>query len=388
MRDSAGALILVSHSAADVKDMCTRAVWIERGVIKDEGTAAEVLKRYSTSTQWAPIRLRRLSDPATVSVVMAIKNEAAHIEQKAIDAVLAQTDPSIREIVVAIAPSSDGTHDICQRLEQEIPKFRAIPNPVGLGEFRVERRHSGDYRRGSRSGRRSLPVATKLRRDFDQHATDHRRRSRGRNPASGRHHTIPTRGRGGTGAVGPGSATPISISAASPGRRTPGFGCISPRALDAVGGYNESLLRNQDYDLNWRIREAGGAVWFTPELVVDYQPRDSMRELGSQYFQYGWWKRIMLQQNPKSLRARQAAPPLLVLTLSSSVVAAGWMRRPALLALVALYAAGVAAAGVSAAGRRPIKERISVIIAPMTMHLSWGVGFISSAILRRRDELT
>ena len=78
----------------------------------------------------APIRLRRLSDPATVSVVMAIKNEAAHIEQ-AIDAVLAQTDPSIREIVVAIAPSSDGTHDICQRLEQEIPKFRAIPNPRG-----------------------------------------------------------------------------------------------------------------------------------------------------------------------------------------------------------------------------------------------------------------
>ena len=78
----------------------------------------------------APLRLGALPEPATVSVVMAIKDEAANIEQ-AIDAILTQTYSRIREIVVAVAPSSDGTDAICRRLEREVPEFRVIANPKG-----------------------------------------------------------------------------------------------------------------------------------------------------------------------------------------------------------------------------------------------------------------
>ena len=295
----------------------------------------------------APIRLGTLPEPTTVSVVMAIKDEAANIEQ-AIDAILTQTYSRIREIVVAVAPSSDGTDAICRRLEREVPEFRVIANPKGWVS----------------SGLNAAIAATTghviVRVDGHCHLPP-------------KYVEISTETLRNTGAAVVGGiqravgVTPFqrAVAAAMSSRAGVGnahfhfggepgptdtvfLGVFRREALDAVAGYNESLLRNQDYDLNWRIREAGGIVWFTPELAVDYQPRDSIKKLGSQYFQYGWWKRIMLQRNPKSLRARQAAPPLLVLALLASVIAAGSTRRPALLAPVWLYAAGVTGAGLSA----------------------------------------
>ncbi len=84
------------------------------------------------------------------------------------------------------------------------------------------------------------------------------------------------------------------------------LGVFDAAVLRSVGGYDESLVRNQDYELNWRLRDAGHLVWFDPGLVVRYHPRERLAALARQYFDYGRWKREMLRRNPRSLRASPA----------------------------------------------------------------------------------
>ncbi len=96
-----------------------------------------------------------------------------------------------------------------------------------------------------------------------------------------------------------------------------------PRAvLDKVGLYDESLIRNQDYELNWRLQEAGEEVWFEPRLRVRYTPRPDLLALWRQYYDYGRWKNRVIRRHPASLRPRQLAPPALVVGLSVSTLAA------------------------------------------------------------------
>ena len=165
------------------------------------------------------------------------------------------------------------------------------------------------------------------------------------------------------------------------------LGVFRRDALDAVGGFDTTLERNQDYELNWRLRRRGETVWFDPALVVAYQPRGCLRALARQYFDYGRWKRVMLRRHPRSVRLRQLAAPLLVLGSVVGAVlggAAGMAVVP--LAWLCLLAAGALAAGVRR--REPAALILPVVLA--TMHLSWGIGFFvptGSAVTGRRDGL-
>ena len=172
------------------------------------------------------------------------------------------------------------------------------------------------------------------------------------------------------------------------------LGVFRRDALDAAGGFDETLLRNEDYELNWRLRERGETVWFDPELVVDYRPRGSLRALARQYFDYGRWKRIVLGRHPRSWRARFLAAPALLAALcaSSALAGAGGLAAsgalapvlgpPVGLTLLGLGAAtpcgyllalllGSAALGVGR--RRPEAILVPVVLA--TIHLTWGAGF-------------
>jgi succinoglycan biosynthesis protein ExoA len=145
--------------------------------------------------------------------------------------------------------------------------------------------------------------------------------------------------------------------------------------LERVGGFDPRFHRNQDYELNWRIREAGGVVWFDPALRVSYRPRSGIGALARQYFEYGQWKRRMLALHPGSLRLRQTAAPLLVVGLAGSLTLA--ISRPLLGSV--LPAAYLLALLVTAAGetrRRRDPAAVLTVVAIPVMHLSWGVGFL------------
>ena len=175
-------------------------------------------------------------------------------------------------------------------------------------------------------------------------------------------------------------------------------GVFRREAVDAAGGFDESLLRNEDYELNWRLRARGATVWFDPALVVDYRPRGSLRALARQYFDYGRWKRVVLGRHPRSLKLRQAAAPLLLAALAASaalavaggVVAAGGLAGGAapgtgtlLMGAAALCPAGygLLLTGASAAIglRRRCAEAVLLPVVAATIHLAWGAGFFAGA---------
>ncbi|MDP9436473.1 MAG: glycosyltransferase family 2 protein, partial [Actinomycetota bacterium] len=112
--------------------------------------------------------------------------------------------------------------------------------------------------------------------------------------------------------------------------------------LTALGGYDETFLRAQDWELNHRIRGSGGTVWFTPDLRVTYRPRATLRALGRQYREYGRWRRVVMRRHSDSVRLHYLVPPATVLGLLAGAGAALAGQRKGL-ALPLAYAAAVLA---------------------------------------------
>ena len=158
------------------------------------------------------------------------------------------------------------------------------------------------------------------------------------------------------------------------------LGAFRRDALEAVGGFDEGLIRNQDYELNWRLRRRGGTVWFDPALAVRYRPRDGLLALARQYFGYGRWKAAVLLRHPASLRPRHLAAPLLVAGLAvSAALALAGAPAPLAAALPLLYALALAGAALAAGARRRDPAAALLPVALAAMHLSWGAGFFVPA---------
>jgi succinoglycan biosynthesis protein ExoA len=148
---------------------------------------------------------------------------------------------------------------------------------------------------------------------------------------------------------------------------------VFPRTtLQRLGGFDERFERNQDYELNHRIITSGGLVWFDPDLRVEYRPRGSLRDLASQYHQYGIWRRRMSRLYPKSLRWRQRAAPVLLVGIGVSLMAG--LMTPWALVAPAIYLLTVGVGGLIV-GREHGASAFGVPPALVTMHISWGTGF-------------
>lgn len=152
------------------------------------------------------------------------------------------------------------------------------------------------------------------------------------------------------------------------------LGVFRADAVHAVGCFDQSLVRNQDYDLNIRLRDAGYTVWFDPQLVVDYSPRDSLDRLGRQYFDYGRWKREVVRRRPGSTRLRQLIAPVTVSGLAAAIALALSGHRWAWSAPLT-YVAAVTAASATTEGVASSDRKFLPLVFP-TMHLSWGLGFL------------
>jgi hypothetical protein len=165
------------------------------------------------------------------------------------------------------------------------------------------------------------------------------------------------------------------------------LGSFRRGALEKVGGFDETLERNQDYELNIRLREAGGVVYFHPDLVVDYRPRGSFGDLWRQYLDYGRWKREVIRRHPGSVRWRQLAAPLLVVGLVVSLILIiagapwGWVLPIAYPGIL------IAGAGWLALTRREPAAILFPAVVAM-MHLAWGLGFLQGLPSRQRFDKT
>ena len=158
------------------------------------------------------------------------------------------------------------------------------------------------------------------------------------------------------------------------------FGCFTRATWQLVGGLNETLLGNEDYEFNYRVRRAGLAVRLDPMMHSTYVARASLGALALQYFRYGWCKMQMLRQHPASLRWRQSLPVVFVLGLIVLALTALFARPAAvLLALTLLaYLAVLSAAALLICAREGGWHRFgALVVAFATIHLCWGAGALT-----------
>ena len=85
------------------------------------------------------------------------------------------------------------------------------------------------------------------------------------------------------------------------------LGVYRREAIEQVGGYDETMLIAEDWELNYRIRAAGGLIWFTPDLKVTYRPRATLGALAKQQFRYGRWRRVVARRYPETVNPRYLA---------------------------------------------------------------------------------
>lgn len=166
------------------------------------------------------------------------------------------------------------------------------------------------------------------------------------------------------------------------------FGCFRKTLWETLGGFDERLGANEDYDFNYRARQTGCPVLLVPQVRSVYFARATIRALAAQYLNYGWWKAQVLKRHPRSLRWRQAIPPIFVLLVGMLSLASMASRTAARLLLVALaaYAATLAigALDIRRRTRAPWNEVAIVPLALAAVHLPWGVGLLWGLVARTR----
>jgi GT2 family glycosyltransferase len=153
------------------------------------------------------------------------------------------------------------------------------------------------------------------------------------------------------------------------------LGTFKKSAILAAGGFDERFIRAQDWELNYRIRKQGGLIWFDPRLVVTYRPRKTFSKLARQYFQYGRWRRVITRTHSNTSSLRYLAPPFAVVVNLLSLVS-GVFVTPLLLLPLMVYIFTIVIGGFMIG--RKITDKLLMPLVLATMHMSWGLGFITS----------
>ena len=159
------------------------------------------------------------------------------------------------------------------------------------------------------------------------------------------------------------------------------FGAFSKEKFTRLGGFDETLHANEDYEFNTRLRRAGGRVWLDPDIRSTYFARPTLSELARQYARYGFWKAQMLRRYPGSLRPRQVMAPLFVLSLVVLPLAGliwPWMHWVLLVEVVSYVLLLWGAALFKTLDVKQIELLVGIPLAMATMHFSWGAAFLVS----------
>jgi cellulose synthase/poly-beta-1,6-N-acetylglucosamine synthase-like glycosyltransferase len=161
------------------------------------------------------------------------------------------------------------------------------------------------------------------------------------------------------------------------------FGAFRKSLIEEVGAFDESLLANEDYEFNVRVRRAGKVVWLDPRIRSVYFARSTFSALARQYGRYGFWKARMLRRYPETLRWRQFLPPVFVASVIVLLALSFWLPARILLGVeLPAYILVLFAAGLSLAIQRGQPAlAFGFPVAVTTIHFSWGAALLWSLIV-------
>ena len=309
-----------------------------------------------------------------VSVVLPILNEERFLAD-AISAILAQEYAGELEVILALGPSKDRTNEIAAGLREKDSRIVLVENPTGrtaaglnaaiaAAKFEIICRIDGH---------------AEISKSYIADAVEIMQSSNAVNvggimAAVGKTQFEDAVARAMRSPIGVGGAR-FHIGGTAGPADTVYLGVFQKSALIAAGGYDERFIRAQDWELNFRLREAGGTIWFDPRLAVIYRPRPNLKALAKQYFEYGRWRRAVTRHHKGTVNYRYLAPPVATVTIALSLLF-GISLHPLFLIPALGYASAILVASLLIG--KSWSERIALPAVLTTMHLSWGIGFLTS----------
>ena len=309
-----------------------------------------------------------------VSVILPVLNEENYLEA-AISAILSQDYLGEFEVILALGPSRDQTLVIAENLRRSDARIILVDNPSGKTAAGLN----------LAIAKAKYPLIVRV----DGHAT-----------IPSHYLTLATSLIHETGAVNVGGMmaavgvtrfekavaramrSPLGVGASAfhtggkaGAADTVYLGAFRKSALQEVGGFDEKFTRAQDWELNFRLRSAGGLVYFDPRLQVEYRPRPRLRALAKQYFEYGRWRRAVSRRHSGTVNSRYLAPPTALLINLLSIFT-GLLISPIFFIPVISYSLLIVI-GAFLVGKS-WSERLRLPAILSTMHMSWGLGFLTS----------
>ncbi|MCW2938358.1 MAG: glycosyl transferase family 2 [Actinomycetia bacterium] len=311
-----------------------------------------------------------------VSVIMPVLNEERHLAD-AVGRIMEQRYPGELELVLAVGPCRDRTQQIAKRLAAENPRVIVVPNPTG--------RTPQGLNIAIKASQYSILVRVDghslLPSDYVYAAVETMEETGADNvgglmAAEGVTPFEKAVARAMTSRLGVGNA-PFHTGGEAGEAETVYLGTFRRSALERVGGYDETFVRAQDWEMNHRIRQSGGRIWFTPRMRVTYRPRPNLRALAKQYFHTGRWRRVVGREHQGTLNLRYLAPPVAVIAILAGTVAGAFGFWPGWI-VPGGYAAAIVVGSVATGRGLPMSAWLRLPLVYATMHLSWGIGFLTS----------
>ena len=311
----------------------------------------------------------------SVTVIMPVRNEQAHLVG-AVESVLSQNYPGNLEITLAIGPSIDETDKVAKELAAKYSNLKLIENPKGLttsGLNLAIALSTSDVI--IRVDAHSELAPNYIARGVEILAETGSVLVGGVMSAVGKTALQKAVAFGYGSRIGLGGGS-YHVGGKAGEAESAYLGIFDAKALKAVDGYDEKIIRGEDWDLAQRLKASGGKVWFSPELVVKYWPRSNIKALAWQFYSTGVWRGDLTRRAPGKASIRYFLPPLALLILVALVVLAslGIIGELDIIIPVALYLLVLAFASATAR-QLGILDRLAIFIALPVMHLSWASGF-------------
>lgn len=309
-----------------------------------------------------------------VSVILPILNEERDLSD-CISAILQQKYDGKLEVILALGPSTDNTNQIAKLLSQSDSRIKLVDNPTGktaaalnlaiaAASFEIICRIDGHAEISDSYIKTAVEI-------MDQTGAVNVGGLMNAAAAGGFQSVVARAMRSRIG-VG---ASKFHTGGEAGAADTVYLGTFKKSAILQAGGFDEKYIRAQDWELNHRLRLNGGLIWFDPRLVVTYRPRDTFGKLAKQYFEYGRWRRAVSRKHQGTVNYRYLAPPIaLVINLLSLIL--GLFLNTIFFVPVITYLSIIILSSLFIG--KGIYEKLTLPSVLITMHLSWGFGFITS----------